>query len=587
MGVPAGGYRDGEEHGGMTNSWNQGGVSGYTTISDEGSTLPQRRVLNFTGATVTATDDAANSRTTITINAAASGYQTIQEEGSAVAQRSTLDFAGANVTVTDDAANSRTLVTITTAGGALRGLASARPAASTVTNSIYYETDTGAVWESDGTSWILITIGDTLEQGSTTYRSALRRGSSSENMTLTSGTEQLTAVRLAEGDVVGSLGFIAGTTGWTAGTGGHLFFTLRTPSRVLIGTTADSPTSAWNAGKALVLPLSLAPGGGARGAYTATATGLYYAGCVTVAGTGGTVPSLSGVAGYDGEMGDLAGNGATVLAATGLTGLTNPASANSTPTLTTVGSRAQAFLLSSGSVADPYQTPAVVQAFQIQTNTAASTHTATVPAGGIAAGHTLIIRVYTNLGTNTMDALSGSDTRGNTYQTDATRATAASGSTLFVLSARVTTALQAGDTITLSTTLTGSPALAVLAGIVSDVTGVANASRVVGSPQLGSSSTATGSWSAGTFNQPAGSPVKQLIVGALGSNNSTASLSADTSPWTSSPVARVGTTPTVRDIYGWYKVQTDANYGSHTLAGTMTTTSAYAAAIVAYAADLV
>jgi hypothetical protein len=39
-------------------------------------------------------------------------YRTVQDEGVALTRRTILDFAGAGVTATDDAANSRTLVTI-------------------------------------------------------------------------------------------------------------------------------------------------------------------------------------------------------------------------------------------------------------------------------------------------------------------------------------------------------------------------------------------------------------------------------------------------------------------------------------------
>jgi hypothetical protein len=45
------------------------------------------------------------------------GYTTVQDEGAALPQQPTLDFAGAGVTATDDAANSRTLVTIPGGGG--------------------------------------------------------------------------------------------------------------------------------------------------------------------------------------------------------------------------------------------------------------------------------------------------------------------------------------------------------------------------------------------------------------------------------------------------------------------------------------
>lgn len=42
---------------------------GYQTIQDEGTSLPQRTILNFIGSSVSATDDSANGRTNVTINA--------------------------------------------------------------------------------------------------------------------------------------------------------------------------------------------------------------------------------------------------------------------------------------------------------------------------------------------------------------------------------------------------------------------------------------------------------------------------------------------------------------------------------------
>lgn len=52
---------------------NGAGGAGYSTVQDEGSPLPARTKLNFAGAGVTATDDSANSRTTITISGGSGG----------------------------------------------------------------------------------------------------------------------------------------------------------------------------------------------------------------------------------------------------------------------------------------------------------------------------------------------------------------------------------------------------------------------------------------------------------------------------------------------------------------------------------
>ena len=83
--------------------------TGYNTIQDEGSSLPQRTTMNFVGAGVTATD--AGGKTVITINGGITqAYETVQDEGVALPQRSTMNFVGSGVTVTD--AGGITIVTI-------------------------------------------------------------------------------------------------------------------------------------------------------------------------------------------------------------------------------------------------------------------------------------------------------------------------------------------------------------------------------------------------------------------------------------------------------------------------------------------
>lgn len=64
-------------------------------------------------------------------------YTTVEDEGSALTQRPTLDFEGAGVEVTDDAANNKTIVTIPGAGGSgsgggLLAITRYRPSANTV-----------------------------------------------------------------------------------------------------------------------------------------------------------------------------------------------------------------------------------------------------------------------------------------------------------------------------------------------------------------------------------------------------------------------------------------------------------------------
>jgi hypothetical protein len=78
-------------------------------IQDEGGNLAARANLNFVGAGVTATDDAVNDQTDVTIPG---GGHTIRDEGGAMAAQPNLNFTGAGVTVTNDAGNSATDVDI-------------------------------------------------------------------------------------------------------------------------------------------------------------------------------------------------------------------------------------------------------------------------------------------------------------------------------------------------------------------------------------------------------------------------------------------------------------------------------------------
>lgn len=80
-----------------------------------------------------------------------------------------------------------------------------------------------------------------------------------------------------------------------------------------------------------------------------------------------------------------------------------------------------------------------------RTTTSGTTLTVTVPAGGIPAGHTLLVGVLAGSG---LTSASVTDTGGNTYAEDVSAV-----NSLFakIFSAPITTALNAGDTITLTT----------------------------------------------------------------------------------------------------------------------------------------
>ena len=92
-----------------------GGTGSKHTIEDEGVVVTDRTKLNFVGANVAVTDDAANDATIVTVSAAAGSKHIIEDEGVVVTDRTKLNFVGANVAVTDDAANDATIVTVSAA----------------------------------------------------------------------------------------------------------------------------------------------------------------------------------------------------------------------------------------------------------------------------------------------------------------------------------------------------------------------------------------------------------------------------------------------------------------------------------------
>jgi polygalacturonase len=90
------------------------------TISDFTEATQDAAAALFTTGTHTGISfayDDTNAKVNATVTGGGSGYATVQDEGSALTARTALNFTGAGVTVTDDAANSRTLVTIPSGGG--------------------------------------------------------------------------------------------------------------------------------------------------------------------------------------------------------------------------------------------------------------------------------------------------------------------------------------------------------------------------------------------------------------------------------------------------------------------------------------
>jgi hypothetical protein len=131
--------------------------------------------------------------------------------------------------------------------------------------------------------------------------------------------------------------------------------------------------------------------------------------------------------------------------------------------------------------------------------------TITVPSGGIAAGNRVVIRIYQR-GGSTTGSVNASDSRGNNYSVDANYLTSTT-----VLSAHVSTALAAGDTIRVNYPTADA------AGVVADAfSNVATANAVDASATANGTATSNPSVSLTTT-----SPT-DLVIGAIGSANNRA-----------------------------------------------------------------
>lgn len=115
--------------------------------------------------------------------------------------------------------------------------------------------------------------------------------------------------------------------------------------------------------------------------------------------------------------------------------------------------------------------------------TSGNTLTFTVPFGGIPVGHTLIARLLHDY---TAGGPTMSDTRGNTYTRDRTAANSGTTMRMSIFSCTVSTALQAGDTITISL----STSVVARVAVIDEFVGVAGPISIDAQNGLGGSSTA-------------------------------------------------------------------------------------------------
>jgi hypothetical protein len=144
-----------------------------------------------------------------------------------------------------------------------------------------------------------------------------------------------------------------------------------------------------------------------------------------------------------------------------------------------------------------------------------TTISVTVPAGGVAAGNTIIVSFATDPTNTPTGAVTVADTKGNIYTKDADIAngTGTSGVRTLVFSAPVTVALVSGNTITVT-----YPSAAAKAVSICYANGLISASRVdVTHTGTGNSTAPTSGATANTTQ------ASELLIGAIGTESRTSS----------------------------------------------------------------
>ena len=189
----------------------------------------------------------------------------------------------------------------------------------------------------------------------------------------------------------------------------------------------------------------------------------------------------------------------------------------------------------------------------------------TVPAAGVAAGHTLVLSVV--IRGNSSGAVAASDTRGNTYTVDATSVRPGQGRTL-ILSAYVGTALQSGDSITVT-----HPNDNAEGAVVAEFAGIAASGRVdVTATTNGNSATPSA-----TVVTTGG---RRLVVGAVG--NPTLGTVTEAGGWSTIQhlAQNCGTGSAQADQHSAYRIE--ATSGSFAYGPTLASSQHWYEAVVAY-----
>lgn len=141
----------------------------------------------------------------------------------------------------------------------------------------------------------------------------------------------------------------------------------------------------------------------------------------------------------------------------------------------------------------------------------ASSVTITIPAGGVATGDTVIITAG-NSGNDGVTVSSAIDSRGNSYTVDANKSQISYFENTAIVSGYIATALQAGDTIT----VTYSGQASIMSALASEWSGIASSGRVDRTANKIATTNALDSGTTATTTQAA-----ELVIGSFIANGNT------------------------------------------------------------------
>lgn len=214
---------------------------------------------------------------------------------------------------------------------------------------------------------------------------------------------------------------------------------------------------------------------------------------------------------------------------------------------------------------DGYATPTFIKAWTAANSASSATIALTVPAGGVAAGHTVIVGLNAN-GTGTLNSVD--DDRGNLWTIDR-NSTATTGGQ--VVSGIITTPLQAGDTIT----VTGASSIAGRVAVAAEFSGIADTGAY--DQEIATSATSATPNSGDT---PDTTQTHELVLGFIAPANASAGvITGIDGSYTEAD--RVNGTSS-RSLLMAYKTVTDT--GPQSISGTLNASMAWRAVCTTYRA---